>query len=86
MSREGAGAPLRWVAVAGVTGFLVSALFSSALRLPRGPFVLVYAVTVGALASRFFRRTGALVDAHVLMHGAAVFHGMEATAQLPPHY
>ena len=24
--------------------------------------------------------------AHVLMHGAAVVHGMEAAAQLPPHY
>lgn len=24
--------------------------------------------------------------AHVIMHGAAVAHGMEGTAQLPPHY
>jgi hypothetical protein len=24
--------------------------------------------------------------AHVIMHGAAVLHGMESTAQLPPHY
>jgi hypothetical protein len=24
--------------------------------------------------------------AHVVMHGAAVFHGMEVTTQLPPHY
>jgi hypothetical protein len=28
----------------------------------------------------------AAVLAHVIMHGAAVVHGMEGTAQLPPHY
>lgn len=26
------------------------------------------------------------VVSHVLMHGAAVWHGMETTVQLPPHY
>ncbi len=26
------------------------------------------------------------LTAHVLMHGAAVLHGMETTTQLPPHY
>jgi hypothetical protein len=26
------------------------------------------------------------VLAHLLMHAAAVIHGMEATIQLPPHY
>ncbi len=23
---------------------------------------------------------------HVIMHGAAVFHGIESTPQLPPHF
>jgi len=26
------------------------------------------------------------VVGHVIMHGAAVLHGMETTLQLPPHY
>jgi hypothetical protein len=51
-----------WVAVAGGVGFAVSAVCSSVLRLPRGGFILVYAVAVGALAALFFRRPGALVD------------------------
>jgi hypothetical protein len=40
-------------------------------------------VTAGYLATR--NPMTPLVS-HVMMHGAAVVHGMEATAQLPPHY
>ena len=62
MSREAAGTAVAWVAVAGATGFVVSAVFSSVLRLPRGLFVLVYGVAVGVLAAQFVRRTGVLVN------------------------
>jgi hypothetical protein len=40
-------------------------------------------MTAGYLASR--SATTPLL-AHVIMHVAAVFHGMETTSQLPPHY
>ena len=29
---------------------------------------------------------GAAIVGHVIMHAAAVVHGMETTVQLPPHY
>jgi len=61
VSRERAGTAVAWVAVAGVVGFAVSAVFASVLRLPRWAFVLVYSVAVGALAAQFFRRSGSLV-------------------------
>jgi hypothetical protein len=47
MSRPPAGMALTWVAAAGAIGFAVSAVFSSVLRLPRGPFILVHAIAVG---------------------------------------
>jgi hypothetical protein len=51
-----------WVAAAGAIGFAVSAVFSSVLRFQRGPFVLVHAIAVGALAVLFFRGAGGLVS------------------------
>jgi hypothetical protein len=56
-----AGTAVAWIAAAGAVGFAVSAVFSSALRLPRGAFVLVHAVAVGVLAALFFRGTGSPV-------------------------
>jgi hypothetical protein len=61
LAATGAGTAVAWIAVAGAVGFAVSAVFSSVLRLPRGVFVLVYAVAVSLLAALFFRRPGALV-------------------------
>jgi hypothetical protein len=50
-----------WVAAAGAIGFAVSAVFSSVFRFPRGPFVLVHAIAIGALAARFLRGARGLV-------------------------
>jgi hypothetical protein len=61
VSRERTLAGIGWVAGAGTLGLTVSAVFSSMLRLPRGSFVLVYAVAVYSLAALFLRRTGAPV-------------------------
>jgi hypothetical protein len=62
VSRDRAGTAVGWIAGAGAVGFAVSAVCSSVLRLPRGPFVLVHAVAVGVLGALFFRGSGALVD------------------------
>ena len=64
-----------WVAGTGALGVTVSAVCSSVLGLPRGPFVLVYAIAVGALAVMFFRRTGTLVT-HEGRRGSALALGV----------
>jgi hypothetical protein len=54
----------------------------------RGP-TLVQPLIGNGIVTAGYLLTGsplAAVLAHVIMHGAAVFHGMEGAAQLPPHY
>jgi hypothetical protein len=67
---------------------LVTALYHLGFEEFRGmtliqPLIGNAIVTAGYLATR--NPITPLVS-HVMMHGAAVVHGMEATAQLPPHY
>jgi hypothetical protein len=64
-----------WVVVAGAVGFAVSAVCSSVLRLPRGTFVLVHAIAVGALAALFTRGAGGQV-AQSLRHRPVVALGI----------
>lgn len=47
-----------WAASAGALGFIISAVFSSLLQLPRSPFVLAHASAVGLFAALFVERGG----------------------------
>lgn len=50
---------------------------------------IVYAMVGNAMITAIFLATGSplsAVMAHVIMHTAAVLHGMETTLQVPPHY
>ena len=58
MRRGSPPAAMVWVGIAGVLGFVISAVFSSMLKFPRAPFVLVHAVGSVALAAVFFRGRG----------------------------
>jgi membrane protease YdiL (CAAX protease family) len=54
----------------------------------RGPKMLS-AVIGNAIITSSYLLTGsplAAVASHVIMHVGAVFHGMDTTLQLPPHY
>jgi hypothetical protein len=83
-----AGARWRWALLALIGSALVTAAYHAGFREYRGPqllqpvfgnivMTLVYLVTGNPLAA---------IVSHVMMHGAAVLHGMETTSQLPPHY
>jgi hypothetical protein len=54
----------------------------------RGP-QLLQPLVGNAVVTTGYLVTGSIATpliGHVIMHGAAVFHGMETTSQLPPHY
>jgi hypothetical protein len=79
---------LRWGGVALGASLLVTALYHAGFAEYRGaalvqPLIGNTVVTVGYLLTG---HPATPLLAHVLMHGAAVIHGMEATTQLPPHY
>jgi len=85
--REGR-ARAQWGGLALLASLVVTAAYHLGFAEFRGltlvqPLIGNTIVTVGYLL------TGsplAAVLAHVIMHGAAVLHGMEGTVQLPPHY
>jgi hypothetical protein len=82
------GDRLRWGGVAIVGSALVTAAYHAGFAEFRGPQLLQpiignTAITLGYLL------TGSPVAAivsHIVMHAAAVLHGMAHTMQLPPHY
>jgi hypothetical protein len=54
----------------------------------RGPRLLQPLIGNAVLTTGYLM-TGSIATpliGHVIMHGAAVLHGMETTVQLPPHY
>ena len=76
----------------GVIALGVSLLITAAYHLGyqefRGPAV-IQPLIGNALLTLGFLLTGspgAAIVGHVIMHAAAVLHGMETTVQLPPHY
>ena len=82
------GQRLRWGGVALGASLLVTALYHAGFAEYRGaalvqPLIGNTVVTAGYLLTG---HPATPLLAHVLMHGAAVIHGMEATTQLPPHY
>jgi hypothetical protein len=78
-----------WRGVAAMAAsLLVTALYHFGFEEFRGmtliqPLIGNAIVTAGYLMTR---NPMTPLLAHVIMHGAAVVHGMEGTAQLPPHY
>jgi hypothetical protein len=51
--------------------------------------MLIQPLIGNAIVTAGYLLTGsplAAIISHVIMHGAAVVHGMETTVQLPPHY
>jgi hypothetical protein len=79
---------LRRGVVAFAASLLVTALYHAGFAEYRSA-ALFQPLIGNAVVTTGYLLTGSPVTpllAHVLMHGAAVIHGMEATAQLPPHY
>lgn len=76
----------------GGAALAASVLVTAAYHLGFAEFrnaTLVQPLIGNALITLSYLFTGSPIAplvAHVMMHGAAVWHGMEATAQLPPHY
>ena len=82
------GGRLRWAGVALVGSAIVTAAYHLGFPEFRGP-ALIQPLVGNAAITLAYLVTGnplAAVISHVLMHVAAVWHGMETTVQLPPHY
>jgi Type II CAAX prenyl endopeptidase Rce1-like len=82
------GARWRWGLVALLGSAIVTAMYHAGFAEFRGP-QLVQPVIGNTLITLAYLLTGsplAAIVSHVLMHMAAVVHGMALTSQLPPHY
>jgi hypothetical protein len=76
-------------AAAGLAGsLLVTALYHLGFDEFRGATLLQPLVGNGLITAGYLvtRNPVTALLAHVLMHAAAVLHGMDVTPQLPPHY
>jgi hypothetical protein len=82
------GSRWRWALASVGASLLVTAAYHLGFSEYRGP--ALYAPLIGnTIITVGYLLTGSPVAAllaHIVMHGAAVIHGMETTAQLPPHY
>jgi hypothetical protein len=79
---------LRWGAIALLGSLLITAFYHLGFSEFRGP-ALLQPLIGNAIITAGYLLTGsplAALMAHVIMHAAAVVHGMETTVQLPPHY
>lgn len=81
-------ARMRWAGVALLASLGVAGTYHLGFAEFRGPS-LVHPLIGNGIITLSYLLTGSPVApilAHVIMHAAAVFHGMETTTQLPPHY
>jgi hypothetical protein len=81
-------ARVQWGGVALLASLAVTAAYHLGFTEFRDP-TLVQPLIGNAMVTAGYLLTGsplAAILAHVIMHGAAVFQGMEGTVQLPPHY
>jgi hypothetical protein len=94
VSSDGASVNRHWqsrlgrAAVALGASLLVTATYHLGYPEFRGPAV-IQPLIGNALLTLGFLLTGsplAAIVGHVIMHAAAVLHGLETTVQLPPHY
>jgi hypothetical protein len=78
----------KWALVSLLGSTIVTAAYHTGFAEFRGP-QLLQPVIGNVLITLSYLLTGspvAPIVSHVLMHAAAVMHGMATTAQLPPHY
>ena len=85
-----AGTPrrLRHLALGFAASMLVTAVYHAGYPEFRGP-QLSRPLVGNAVLTAGYLLTGSVATpllGHVIMHGAAVLHGLETTLQLPPHY
>jgi hypothetical protein len=81
-------ARVQWGGLALLASLVVTGAYHLGFTEFRGP-MLVQPLIGNAIVTAAYLITGsplAAILAHVIMHGAAVFQGMEGTVQLPPHY
>ena len=81
-------ARVRWGGLALLASLVVTGAYHLGFAEFRGP-TLVQPLIGNAIVTAGYLLTGsplAALLAHVVMHIAAVLHGMEGTVQLPPHY
>ena len=79
---------LGWGLAALAGSLLVTAAYHAGFAEFRGPQLMAQLIG-NAIITAGYLLTGSPVTpvvSHVLMHGAAVLHGLATTAQLPPHY
>lgn len=79
---------LRRALIALGASLLVTAAYHLGYQEFRGPAVIQPLIGNALLTLGFLLTQSpvAAIVAHVMMHAAAVLHGMETTVQLPPHY
>jgi hypothetical protein len=90
----GASVNRRWqsrlgrAAVALGASLLVTATYHLGYQEFRGPALIQPLIGNGLLALGLLltQSPAAAIIGHMIMHAAAVLHGMETTVQLPPHY
>jgi hypothetical protein len=87
--RAGSGGKTLTVSAAALAAsLLVTAAYHLGFAEFRGP-ALLQPLIGNAIITAGYLATGsplAAIVSHVIMHVAAVMHGMESTVQLPPHY
>jgi len=79
---------LRRAAIGLGASLLVTAAYHLGYREFRGPQLSGPLIGNAALTAGYLLTGNAAAPliGHMIMHGAAVIHGMETTVQLPPHY
>jgi hypothetical protein len=82
------GSRLRWGAIALCASLLVTAGYHLGFAEFRGASLVQPLIGNGVVTLSYLLAGNPLapIVAHVMMHAAAVLHGMATTVQLPPHY
>jgi hypothetical protein len=90
--RKASGSGREWrggrLGVAMTASLLVAALYHVGFDEFRGPSLIQPLIGNAIVTAGYLMTRNPMTPllAHVIMHGAAVVHGMEGTLQLPPHY
>jgi hypothetical protein len=93
LERPTGNPPSRWVRLRFATtalaaSMLVTGVYHLGYREFRGPRLAQPLIGNAVLTAGYLLSGNVATPliGHVIMHGAAVLHGMETTSQLPPHY
>jgi hypothetical protein len=85
---RGAAARIRWAGLSLLASLAVTAAYHLGFAEFRGPSLVQPLIGNGVVTLAYLLAGNPLapIIAHVIMHVAAVLHGMSTTVQLPPHY